>query len=196
MAPFEYLIAFVSVVLGLAITHPLSSLLKIVERRDTARWDWIPIVWTYSLLVWTVLFWWFTYNRAGLGADEIHVLHLFYVLGYTGAIFMCLGLLYPHSVGSEHDMRAHFEKNRPLFFSALLILAAFDLGDTAWSFLTSGGVPFWGYWVTVLIWGAGSFAALTFDDRRFHALYAVVFAIAVTALTIVDPSLDGVRTLG
>ena len=195
MAPFEYLIAFVAVVLGLAITHPLASLLKIVEQRDTARWDWIPIVWTYSLLVWTVLFWWFTYSRADFRADEIHVLHLFYVLGYAGAIYVCLGLLYPYSVAPAHDMRAHFTKNRPLFFTALLILGAFDLGDTAWSTINSGGVPFAGYWLTAVVWFGGSIAALKTENRTFHAAFAILFAVAATTLTVLDPSLEGVRTL-
>jgi hypothetical protein len=75
VAPFEYLIAFVSVVVGLATTHALAGLLKIVEHRDTARVDWIPIVWTYAVLVWMIFFWWFTYSRSRLEADELHVLH-------------------------------------------------------------------------------------------------------------------------
>lgn len=195
MAPFEYLIAFVSVVLGLAIAHSLSGLLKIIERRDSVGIDWLPLLWTFSLLMWSVSFWWFTYGRAELAATEIHVLHLLYVLGYAATIYVALGLLYPHAIAVDHDMRAHFERNRSWFFSALLVLGAFDLGDTLWGVLTFGGSPFWLYWFTMGVWLLGSAAALRVGNRGYHVALAVVFAVAVTVLTVLDPSLEGVRRL-
>ncbi|MFG0252754.1 MAG: hypothetical protein ACF8NJ_07780 [Phycisphaerales bacterium JB038] len=196
MAPFEYLIAFVSVVLALAIAHALSGLLKIIEHRDSARIDWLPLLWTFSLLMWSVSFWWFTYGRAELPATEIHVLHLLYVLGYAATIYVSLGLLYPHRIAAGHDMRAHFERNRSWFFSALLVLGAFDIGDTLWAVVTYGGSPFRLYWFTAGVWLLGSAAALRVENRRYHVAFAVVFAAAVTVLTVFDPSLEGVRTLG
>lgn len=78
---------------------------------------------------------------------------------------------------------------------ALLILGAFDLGDTTWSTLNSAGTPFAGYWLTAALWSGGSFAALKTDNRTFHAVFALVFAIAATTLTVLDPSLEGIRTL-
>ncbi|MEQ9568673.1 MAG: hypothetical protein RLN75_00665, partial [Longimicrobiales bacterium] len=188
-------IAFVSVVLGLAIAHSLSGLLKIIEHRDTAGIDGLPLLWTFSLLMWSVSFWWFTYGRADLAATEIHVLHLLYVLGYAATIYVTLGLLYPSRIGADHDMRAHFERNRSWFFSALLILGAFDLGDTLWGIVTFGGSPFWIYWFTMGVWLLGSAAALRIENRGYHVAFAVVFAVAATVLTVLDPSLEGVRTL-
>ena len=195
MAPFEYLIAFVSVVLALAIAHALGGLLKIIERRETARADWVPLVWTLALLVWSVFFWWFTYGRAGREAADFHVLHLFYVLGYAGALYVLFGLLYPHEIPAGFDMRAHFEANRRWFFSALLVLGAFDLGDTAWSLLAGLPSPPWLYWLLMGVWIFGSATALMVRDRRYHAVYALVFTILVTIQTVLNRAMDGVRTL-
>lgn len=195
MAPFEYLTAFVTVVVGLAVAHALSGVLRIIEYRETVQADWIPIVWTVSLFVWTVFFWWFTWSRASLGPEELHVLHLFYTLAYAATLYILLGLLHPHGIDHSFDMASHFETNRGWFFSGLLVLAVIDLGDSVWTIVTGLGRPEPLYWIVMITWVVGGLAALRVRERRFNAFYAVTFCVLVTVFTIRSPSGDGLRDL-
>ena len=195
MSAFEYLIAFVTVIVGLAVAHALSGLLKIIENRDTARPDWIPMVWTVSLFVWTVFFWWFTFSRTSFAPEDLHVLHLFYTLAYAGTLYILLGLLYPHVIEHDFDMAGHFEANRTWFFSALLVLALVDLGDSVWTILVGLGRPEALYWIVMTNWVVGSLIALRVRDRRYNAAYAIVFGVLVSVFTIRSPSGEGLRSL-
>ncbi len=55
MGPYEYLIVFVSVILGLAVVHLLGGVSLILDRTVRERPDWIHAVWTANVFVTTLL---------------------------------------------------------------------------------------------------------------------------------------------
>ncbi len=177
MSIFEYLVALVSVVVGLAVAHTLSGLLRIVHNRDTVRLDWLSLVWTGTLLLWIVFFWWFTF--AGAEAPQWRMQNLLFVLGYAAAIYFVLGLLYPHEIGRGFDMRTHFETNRRWFFGSLLVLGGFDVADTALKIVTDVVVPEPLYYVVLGTLLVGGVVGCRVQSRRFHAAFAITFCVLV-----------------
>ena len=177
MSIFEYLIALVSVVVGLAVAHALGGLLRIVHNRETIRVDWLPLVWTGTLLLWIIFFWWFTF--AGAEAPQWRMRDLLFVLGYAAAIYFVLGLLYPHDIGPGFDMRAHFETSRRWFYGSLLGLGGFDSADTVLRIVTDVVVPEPFYYVVLGTLLVGSVVGWRAQSRRFHTAFAITFSILV-----------------
>lgn len=178
MSAFEYLIALVSVVVGLAVAQTLGGLLKVIHHRKSARAHWLPLLWTVVLVLWTIFFWWFTFNRAGL--TDVRIFQLLFVLGYAAALYFVLGLLYPSDLGDDFDMWRHFETNRRWFYGALFVVGMFDVADTTWAVLTGlNSVPAW-YAAFLGTWTVGSLVGMVVTDRRYHYGYAIVFAAMIT----------------
>ena len=179
MSVFEYLAALVSVVVGLAVAQTLGGILRLVHHRETSRPYWVPFVWTASLVVWTVFFWWFTFSLSSL--VEWRMRDLVFVLGYAAGLYFLLGLLYPDEMKDPFDMRRHFEANRSWFFGTFFLLGVFELGDT-WIKLSLQllppsrfGMAFYGSFMA--LWLIGSVGAIRVRNPRYHAAFAVLFFV-------------------
>lgn len=198
MSTFEYLAVLFSVVVGLAVTHTLAAILRIVRYRKSIRIYWPTFLWTAVVLQWTVLFWWFS------GLDLVQLQQwrfttLLFVLTYGSALFFLLGLLHPEDIGSGFDMRSHFEENQSWFFGMFLALGLLDAVDTSYKlandFSTLGGPLLVEYVVFMSIWIVGAAAALRVRRDWYLVTFAVIhllltFHMATRTVTM-GPSLGG-----
>ena len=67
MATFEYLAALVSVVVGLGIAQALRGAGHIVHARDSIQ-IYVPhLIWLLNVILWMVVFWWFSFGLACTG---------------------------------------------------------------------------------------------------------------------------------
>ena len=179
MTPFEYLTVLFSIVLGLAIARPLESLVQLVQNRHSVRVHWLPLLWTASLLQWTIFFWWFSFALSELPAWTMGRLTL--AFAYSALLFFLLGLLYPREVKAGFDHYAHFETHRPWFFGALFLTGVADIADTVSKIAIGiGGVgeealPYWS--ANIVIWLVGSLIAMRVSNQRFLGAFGVVFLI-------------------
>jgi hypothetical protein len=64
VSPFEYLLALVSILIGLAVTDVSRSLHRLIRARQRVRWDWLPLVAALLVMMLILEFWWIFY---GLG---------------------------------------------------------------------------------------------------------------------------------
>lgn len=58
MDAFRWTSVVLSIMLGLGITHLLSSAVGIFRSRGQRRMDWIPLVWAACVFIWQLQFWW------------------------------------------------------------------------------------------------------------------------------------------
>lgn len=182
MTVFEYLSALVSVVVGLAIAQTLRGLLRLVHHRTTAKWSWTPFIWTVSMMLWTVYFWWFTFGLSQL--DHWQMRDLFFVLAYGAALYFLLGLLFPDDVGDHFDMHEHFDATRPWFFGLLFALGVFELVDV-WiklsaDMLQPSGLGWAYYFFFMATWLIGSGVAARVRRRSFQTGFAVIYLILMS----------------
>lgn len=58
MSQLEYLIALVSIIVGLGLTDLAQSLRELVRPSRTVRWHWLPLTWAAIALTGIVQIWW------------------------------------------------------------------------------------------------------------------------------------------
>jgi hypothetical protein len=48
---FDYFAVLISVILGLALIHPLRGLAKLIQMRHEIKPYWVHIVWTFNVII-------------------------------------------------------------------------------------------------------------------------------------------------
>jgi hypothetical protein len=158
MGSFEYAMVLVSIVVGLGITHVLSSLGSAVHRirghGRPLRLELNYLVWIGYMFGWLVQFWWFEFKWSELEPQVGFLLFGFLVL-YSVTLFVVTVILVPHHLSVVDDTWQYFLSVRPWFFGGLLLLNGIDLVDTLlkglewgtrsnyvwyWSAVTASGV--------------------------------------------------------
>ena len=177
MNGFEYLVALVSVVAGLALTRALSGLAKIVHLRKKIRLSGVHFAWTGSVLLWLVTYWWFTFWLASIDAWTV-ALFLF-VLGYGAVIYFLIALLYPDTLDSGTDLFDYFIDNRRWFFGTFVGLGVLDIGDT-WiksGFYDLPAPPMIPYLILMSSWFAFGIVGASTANRTYHKAFAYVWLV-------------------
>ena len=183
---FEYLTVLISVVVGLALTHFLTQLVRIIHVRDRVVVSWAQLLWALALLVWIVSFWWFTF---ALNTVETWTFGLFlFVLGYAVFLDLLMALLFPEGEVPNQDYRAQFIRNRHWFFGTLLAFVSYDLVDywikagTDSQTATIGPYAlFIGPLIVMTVIALGTRNLLF---HRFFAAMALVWVVAMSVITL------------
>ena len=58
MSLFEYLSVFLSVIMGLGVTHILAGLSKTIHYRRSLKLFWVHTLWAINILIYIVIIWW------------------------------------------------------------------------------------------------------------------------------------------
>lgn len=88
MLPFEYVLALVSILVGLVITDIATCLHRLLRARRRVRWDWLPLVAALIALLLVFEFWW-SFYRFGKAPIWTH----YGAFLITGAVLVALFLL-------------------------------------------------------------------------------------------------------
>lgn len=155
MAAGEYVSAFASIILALAVTDLATSMHRLLRARTRVRWAWLPLAAALLILLATVQFWWTFFElwsarpRFSLGGflpDFITLLLLFFIA--SAAL--------PDEVPADGlDLEAYYFGNRVYFWTlfALLVVSttvstilyratpATTSGDALGWVLESGNLP-------------------------------------------------------
>jgi hypothetical protein len=125
---FEYLGVLISVILGLALTHLLRGLAKLIHMRRTVRPYWVHIVWTINILIYVLAIWWgmFWWNRLEVWTIE----RFFFIAAYSSVLFMLASMLYPPEFSADLNCEAHFFANKNWFFGIQLVAFLIDIPET------------------------------------------------------------------
>lgn len=69
MAISDFVLGFVAIVIGLAVTDLLTSLHKLLRAGRRVKWDWLAPAFAALMLYLTVVFWWFSFRWYGDAAS-------------------------------------------------------------------------------------------------------------------------------
>jgi hypothetical protein len=111
MSPFEYLLALVSILIGLAIADLASSLHRLLRARRAIHWDWLPLAAALLVMLLILEFWWVFYL---LGSSPVFLQYgAFLVLGATMVtMFLLASAALPDEVPFDGlDLRHYYEQN-------------------------------------------------------------------------------------
>ena len=190
MSGFEYLIALSSVVAGLGLTRAMSGLAKMIHVRGQVRFSDVHVIWTATILLWLISYWWFTFSFASIAQWTIPL--FLFVLIYGALIFFLIALLYPDNLDPGMDLFEHFVETRRWFFGTFIALGVVDLADV-WIKLNYGIPPpdKTTYAVFMVAWlSVGSIGALVVN-RTVHRLLAYLWftVVALNATLTISPAM-------
>jgi len=129
MSSFEFIVALMSIIIGLGVTNLLAGAGRAFYRRRQNPIDEVHIVFTAATLLLLVLQWWVTFKwntQVNWSFDEFLVL-----IVWTISLYMLTVFLYPPdlSEGEEHGDRFH--RNRTGYYSTFLTMCLLDIAQTA-----------------------------------------------------------------
>jgi hypothetical protein len=118
---FDYLSVLLSIVLGLALTQLLTGVARLIKARDRVRLYSPPIVWMAILFVVIVQSWWAMFSLRE--HNEWTILGFLVVMVHPVVLFLMVELLMPEvNQQQDVDLANAYERQAPLFFSAILVL--------------------------------------------------------------------------
>ena len=124
---FEYLTVLISVVVGLSLTSFLTNVVRIIHVRGDVTISWVQLMWSASILIWTIAFWWFTFV---LAEQRQWTFPMFvFLLSYATLLFVLMALLFPEGVPADHNYRTQFMQNRLWYFCVFLAFLCLDVID-------------------------------------------------------------------
>jgi hypothetical protein len=181
---FEYLGVLIAVIMGLALTHLLRGLAKLIHMRRTAKLWWPHIVWTFNVLIYVLAIWWGMYWWNGL-RDWTFQQFLFIAV-YCSVLFLQASLLYPPECPEDMDFERHFFDNKNWFFSVALLALLLDVPETLGkSVVHLRDVPtpyifFIPFMVALCVVGIVS------KSRVLHGVLAIIWSVALVGYVILS----------
>ena len=123
MTAGDYVAAFASIIVALAVTDLAHSMHRLLRARKRVRWDWLPLATALLILFATLQFWWAFF--------DIWKSSTIFALGGFLPPFISLLLLFfiasaalPDEVPTEGiDLKSYYVENSTYFWSLFLLLA-------------------------------------------------------------------------
>jgi hypothetical protein len=134
-----YWATLVSIIIGLGLADVLVNFHRLLTERDRVRWDALPLVWTVSVLLLLLNYWW----ALALNRDAARTANTAGEFGLAATIpillFLVCASALPRRLPAEGmlDMRSEWERQRKLFATLFLLYMA---SNWAVAILVYGGV--------------------------------------------------------
>lgn len=129
MDKFEFLAVFISIVVGLGVTHILYGLARIIHTRDQQPVSTLHMLWTMNVLLILLLNWWVLFLWSDFAAWSFDIYLL--LISWGVALYMLAVVLYPPDIRSGDSYDAIFEKNRRWLFGTFCTFIVLDIAQTA-----------------------------------------------------------------
>jgi hypothetical protein len=128
MGPSEYVLVFVSLILGLGIGDMLISLHRILRAGRQVRWDWAAPWTAIIVILLNVQTWWSLFPR---GKDAPMTIAGFLPLLVTLILLFLLSAASLPDEASEAklDLKAYYDGNRRYFWSLMTLVFAWNIGS-------------------------------------------------------------------
>jgi hypothetical protein len=96
VSQLEYLVALISIIVGLGLTDLAQSFRELIRPGHAVKWDGLPLAWSASVFVLTVLIWWqgFTVLEDPSGGDGAGPHFLTFLL-YFLLLYLCCAFALP-----------------------------------------------------------------------------------------------------
>lgn len=175
MSQHEYLVIFISIILGLGLTELLQNLRGLVQSNRTVQWHALPLLWAGLVVLVVMQLWWAFYEVTSQEVWQNYFAFLPLLLFVMGTYLYCAFAL-PNEDEGDIDLEAfYFSRPRRAWFFGSLIGTDLIAQGTTVALQGQMSIP-----ATGLRWGAiGLFAGMIFTDRKSYHWSVTVFGLAV-----------------
>jgi hypothetical protein len=129
MNEFEFLAVFISIVVGLGVTHILYGLARLIHNRGQQQLGKLHFIWTLNVLLILLLNWWVLFLWADHDAWSFDIYLL--LIGWGIALYMLAVILYPPDITKQDSYAEIFDKNRVWLLGTFVTFVALDVAQTA-----------------------------------------------------------------
>jgi hypothetical protein len=142
MQPFEFLLLFAALVLGVAITDLATSLHRLLSAGRLVRWDWLPLLGANVAFLKIVTQWWSWYGRAPFGEALTWEIFLATIFGSTLLFLLTASALPDRAAPGEIiDLRAHWDQVHTRYWILFLAHWVVGAGLRVYAMVTLKGPP-------------------------------------------------------
>ncbi|MCJ7452704.1 MAG: hypothetical protein MUO39_09560, partial [Steroidobacteraceae bacterium] len=184
---FEYLTVLISVVVGLSLTSFLTNVVRIIHVRHNVTVSWEQLLWSATILIWTVSFWWFTFVLANQSQWTFPLFA--FLLFYATLLYVLMALLFPEGIPASHDYRAQFLRNRVWFFGVFALFVGVDVADYAIKMERNvsivGHLQYAAFVGPLIVLSLFALRTANLVFHRLFAIYSVLAVLAMSATTLV-----------
>lgn len=178
---FDYFGVLISIIFGLALTHVLRGVGRMIQLRQETQPYWVHIVWALNCVIYTLGVWWAMYWWKGL---QVWSTEWFYFIGgYAVAVFLWAYMLFPAEFEPGVNFESYFYANRRWFFGIQTVVFLMDLVETlqksSWHLRPVPGLYPYVIAGFLLISGIGLITA----NRRVHSLLCVTWLLIALSYT-------------
>jgi hypothetical protein len=173
MAPFEYLLLFASVILGLAACELAIGLNRLLGAWRRVDWDWLAPLAALLVFVKLVTQWWIWHRGVVLASGITFEMYLA-VLVDAVLLFMMAAAALPNPAGGEDsiDLRAHYDRVSRRFWILFTIHFVLGTGTGIWMQMQIEHAHFifvWWIWLVALL----GLSLIVIRNRTWHTVAMV-----------------------
>jgi hypothetical protein len=186
MNEFEFLAVFISIIVGLGVTHILYGIARLIHNRDHQSVSKLHFVWTLNVLLILLLNWWILFLWVDYPSWSFDIYLL--LIGWGIALYMLAVILYPPDIGPEDTYEAIFQKNRKWLLGTFVVFVGFDVAQTAARgqlFEPAIYLPFVVHYALLAAIG------IPVSSRRYHNFVAWYFLITLVLWSVLVRRLLG-----
>ena len=120
MAPFEYLLLFASVVLGLSLAELAMGVNRLLRDFERVKWDWLAPLAAILAFLKIVTQWWIWHGAERFAGALTFEAFLVVLIG-TMLVFLIAATPLPEVKEDGVDLRAHWHRVSPRFWTLFLL---------------------------------------------------------------------------
>lgn len=171
MAPFEYVIVLISLILGLGITQLLNGVADMVAQFSKTKFSTAHTIFIVVIFLVFIQDWWYTYQYS----KQIDVWSLPIVLSLLSfpiVLFLLARFLFPTgSRSQETDMKAYFEENWRWLYGLFMVTIGISIIQNIYisGYTLVGQIPLFVYisWYIVFI-------VLNIKNMKYHNIFMIL----------------------
>lgn len=169
---FQHVRMVLSMVVSLGIARLLSGLAKFVQHPGRIRLYWVHLLWSLSLLLTLMHFWWWQFSLSHL--QHWHIAAYGFVVGYDALFYFLCAILFPDDLAEYSGYRDYFYSRRRWFFGLLALSFVVDVIDTRLKGMEHLAAQGTEYPLRIGAYVALLTTAAIVRDPRFHGALAVL----------------------
>ena len=179
MTPFEYLSVLISIILGLGLTHLLSAVRELIQKRARVRFYWLALVWAALIFMTQVQWWWGIYELRV--RPDWNFFSFFFLLLAPVSMYLTAGLVLPGIEGdAECDLKAYYYRNHGWIFGLTALGNLFDAARAYLALRNPADPKVW----TNLIAVALCISLAVIRSERYHVIITLLLTTLFLAFII------------
>jgi hypothetical protein len=164
MSLFEFLMVFVSIIVGLGVTEILTGIAMQIRHRDTVKGYWVHSAGVLLIFIALIQNWWELWSRRDL--PEWTFLSLVLMLVPPASLYLVAHLIFPEPIAGSNIRQYYYERLRPVWLLALLTAAT----SSTFGFFTTGESPVTGDNLSTAIMSLGFIALASSRNVLLHSV--------------------------